>query len=275
MRLTKRKLAAVLLVSPEMPPSAYPGNMKLQSTGAPLVVPQMLLPGLPKPCIAASATIVRAHSLPVAARQAPPMPPGPPAASMVFLAAHSRASARISRAGTADSRLGPLGRLRHAVGLAEHVGLPLVEADRAAGDVLLVVGALGQPGEGDGQPQGHVGARPGSEPLVAEQAGGVVEVGVDDDHLHAQFLEPAAPDGAFEGPVHPVAARFGVGRPVDHHLGVLERVLEQPVLLVDAQAEAVAPHVDGAPVPALPTVGVVLGVGAAHQVHEAEKALCR
>ena len=43
--------------------------------------------------------MVRAHSLPHEARLAPPMPPGPPAASMVFLEAHSRASARISRAG--------------------------------------------------------------------------------------------------------------------------------------------------------------------------------
>ena len=53
--------------------------------------------------MAASATMARAHSLPVALRQAPPQPLSPPAASMVFLAPHSRARARISRAGTPHS----------------------------------------------------------------------------------------------------------------------------------------------------------------------------
>ena len=50
------------------------------------------------PCMAAKATIILDHSFPVAALEAPPMPPGPPAASMVFLDAHSLASARMSRA---------------------------------------------------------------------------------------------------------------------------------------------------------------------------------
>ncbi len=63
----------------------------------------MLLPGLPMPCMAARAIMARAHSLPNEARQAPPRPPSPPAASMVFLEAHSRASARISRAAMPDS----------------------------------------------------------------------------------------------------------------------------------------------------------------------------
>ena len=53
--------------------------------------------------MAARAIIMRAHSLPLAARQAPPKPPLPPAASMVRLAPHSRARARIWRAGTPDS----------------------------------------------------------------------------------------------------------------------------------------------------------------------------
>ena len=77
--------------------------MKSQSTGAPVVVAQMLLPGLPMPCIAASATMERVHSLPHEARQAPPMPWLLPDASIVFLEAHSRASARMSRAAIPDS----------------------------------------------------------------------------------------------------------------------------------------------------------------------------
>ena len=63
----------------------------------------MLLPGLPMPCMVASAIMPRAHSMPCEARQAPPQPPRPPAASMVFFLPHSRASARISQAGTPDS----------------------------------------------------------------------------------------------------------------------------------------------------------------------------
>ena len=90
------------------------GEQEAGSDGTPAVVAQMLLPGLPRPCIAASAIIARAHSLPLEARQAPPKPPMPPAASMVVLEAHSRASARISRAGTphsASAHSGVLGLL--------------------------------------------------------------------------------------------------------------------------------------------------------------------
>ena len=60
---------------------------KVLSTGVPVVVAQMLLPGLPIPCIAARATMARVHSLPVAERQAPPMPWLLPGATIVFFAA--------------------------------------------------------------------------------------------------------------------------------------------------------------------------------------------
>ena len=61
-----------------------------------------------------------------------------------------------------------------------------------------------------------------------------------------------------------------VGRPEHDHLGVLQRVLEQVVLLGVAEAPAEAPHVHAAPVPAFPAVRVMVGVGEAHHVHEAE-----
>ena len=95
----------------------------------------------------------------------------------------------------------------------------------------------------------------------------MVEVGVDEDHLHAQFLEPEPARRTFEGGVA-AGGRLRVGRPVDHHLGVLERILQQVVLLRYPQAVAEAPHVHGAPVPAFPAVGVVLAVGHPHEVHE-------
>ena len=111
--------------------------------------------------------------------------------------------------------------------------------------------------------------RRGANHLSAEELGGVVEVGIDEDHLDAELLHPEAPDGALEGRVDAAAGGLGVGRPEDDHLGVLERVFEQVVLLGDAEAVAVAPHGHGAPVPALPAVRVVLAVGEAHEVHEA------
>jgi hypothetical protein len=65
------------------------------------------------------------------------------------------------------------------------------------------------------------------------------------------------------------ARRLRVRRPEDHHLAVLECILEQVVLLRDAQAARKAPHVVATPLPAFPAVGVVLDVGHAPQVDEA------
>ena len=172
--------------------------------------------------------------------------------------------------GDAALFLGPLGGLRTTVARTKDVVLPLVEADGMGGHVFLVVGTFGEPGEGDGQAQGHVGTQAGGEPLVAEQAGGVIEVGVDEDHLHAQFLQPEAARGALEGGVDASAGALRIGRPEDDHLGVLKPVFQQVVLIDDAEAVAVAPHVHATPVPALPAIRVVFRVGVAHQVHEAE-----
>ena len=170
-----------------------------------------------------------------------------------------------------DATLGlsPLTGLGHAVGLAEHVLGPLVEAVGVRGHVLLVVGALLEPRVGDGEGERVVGADLGREPLVADEPGGVVVERVDEDHLDAQVLHPEA---ARRGLVRGVDAGVGlrVGRPEDDHLGVLQRVLEQVVLLGVAQAPAEAPHVHAAPVPAFPAVRVMVGVGEAHHVHEAE-----
>ncbi len=158
----------------------------------------MLLPGLPMPCMAANAIMVRAHSFPVAERQAPPQPPSDPDASIVFLEAHSRAERPDVPGRDSGLAFCPLGRLGHAVGLAQHVGFPLVEAGGPASDVLLVVGTFGQPGIGDPQTESHVGAQSRREPLVRDKPGGVVVVGVDKDHLDAQFLEPGPAHGALE-----------------------------------------------------------------------------
>ena len=147
---------------------------------------------------------------------------------------------------------GPLAGLRNAVGLAEHVVGPFVEAVGVGGHVFLVVGAFGQPGVGDGEGQGVVGADLGREPLVADEAGGVVVERVDEHHLDAGFLHPVPADGGLVRGVD-TGVHFRVGRPEDDHLAVLHGVLEQVVLLGVAQAPAEAPHVHAAPVPALPS----------------------
>ena len=172
--------------------------------------------------------------------------------------------------GYAGLGLSPLAGLGLAVGLAQHVVGPLLEAVGVGSHVLLVVGALGQPGIGDGEGQGMVGAHLGGEPLVGEQSGRVVVVGVNVDHLDAQvLLHPLTPDGGLVSGVD-TAVGLRVGGPHDDHLGVLQAVLQQVILLGVAQTPGEAPHVHAAPVPALPGVGVVVGVREAHQVHEAE-----
>ncbi len=218
--------------------------------------------------------MVRAHSLPVAERQAPPQPPRLPAASIVFLAPHSRASARMSRAGILDSPFSPLRRFGHAVGLAEDVILPLVEAHSAMAMYSCVVGALGQPRVGDAETESHVGAQPRREPLVGDKAGRVVVVRVDEDHLDAQLFEPEPADRALESGVDPTPRALGVGRPEDDHLRVLERVLQQVVLLGDAQAVAESPHVHATPVPPFPAIRVVSGLDHPHQVRRSADRRC-
>ena len=136
------------------------------------------------------------------------------------------------------------------------------------GDVLLVVQVLDEPGVGDGEAEGHVGAETRREPFVREERRGVVEVRIDEHHLDAQLLHPEAAAGALEGGVDAAARALRIGRPEDDHVAVLEGVLKQVPLLGDAEAMAVAPHRHGAPVPPFPAVRVVGAMGEAHDVEE-------
>ena len=151
----------------------------------------------------------------------------------------------------------PLGRLGYAVGLAEHVGLELVEADGAARDILLVVGVLGDPHVGDGHRQRRVRAHARRDPLgVREDRVGVVVEGVDEDGLDALLLEPRAPDGRLLARVRPAGGVRVVG-PEDDHLGVAHHVLQVVERLGHAETPVEAVGVRGAPVPPLPAVRVV------------------
>ena len=84
-------------------PRCSPGRRRSRPAACRSWCSTELLPGLPMPCMVTRAIMARGHSSPVAAAAAPPSPARPPAASMVFLEPHSRASARMSRASTPDS----------------------------------------------------------------------------------------------------------------------------------------------------------------------------
>ena len=157
---------------------------------------------------------------------------------------------------------------RAVLALAQDVLLPLVEPVGAVLDEEVVVGVLGEPHVADGLGQRRVGARARRDPLVAHGARGAVVVRVDDHELDAQLLHPEPPDEVLLAAVH-VGGAVGVDRPEDDLLGVLERVLQQLRLLAVAQAPPVAPGVRGAPVPALPAVGVVEALAVAEDVEEA------
>ena len=123
------------------------------------------------------------------------------------------------RAGYAGDLRRPAGRLGHAVVLAQHVLLELLEAVGAAGHVLLVVGAFVYPHVGDGQGQRRGGAGPVGYPLVAHVRGGVVEERVDEDGLLALIAQPQPPDGRIVAAVDAVGG-VGVVAPRDQELGV-------------------------------------------------------
>ncbi len=79
--------------------------------------------------------------------------PGPPLPWMMLVVffAQSLASALMVHSGHAALLRRPRGSLGHPVLFAEDVVLELVEAVGMGGDVLLVVGPLGQPDMGDRQ----------------------------------------------------------------------------------------------------------------------------
>ena len=171
--------------------------------------------------------------------------------------------------GHAGLGLLPFGRFRDAVLVAHDIGLPDIEAQGLGLDELLVVEPFLDPHVGDRQGEGGVGGRLGGDPLAAQHLGGVVVERIDVDDLDIEVLEPLAADGALEGAVGPGRA-FRVGGPEDHHLGFLHQILDGAVGLALADPQALAPMVDGTPVPAFPAVRVVVDPGHADGVDEPE-----
>ena len=165
---------------------------------------------------------------------------------------------------------GPFRGLGDAVLAAEHVVLELLEAHHVGGHVVLVVRALDHPGVGDGQVQRRVGVGEDGDPLVGVDRAGVVEVGRDEDLLLAQ-LAPVVEDVGGELAGEAPGRRLEIGTDVDEHVRVLGHVVHHVVGRQAKPVLAVAPDVLGAPVPALPAVGVAHHLGEAagerEQVH--------
>ena len=187
---------------------------------------------------------------------------------MVFLVAHSLARALICRA-EYRTPARPIRVIWHAVLFAEHIIRPLVKADGVLGDVIFIVQIFGQPDMGNGQGHGIAGIGSRGEPFVAEQTGGMVHKRIDKDHLDAEFLQPEAPGCGFEGGIDAMGC-LRIRGPEDNHLGILERIFEQVVLLRDAKPPGETPLMHATPVPAFPAVRVVVRVGVADQIHKTE-----
>lgn len=94
---------------------------------------------------------------------------------------------------------GPLGGLGHTVLLSQHIGGKLVKAVGVGGDVVLVIGALGQPDVGDGQLEGRVGVGQDGNPFIRMDGGGVIQIRADIYALDAQAGEPVAQPGGHMG----------------------------------------------------------------------------
>ncbi len=162
-------------------------------------------------------------------------------------------------------RGGPSRGLRLAVFHTEHVVPELIEPVRVSGDVILVVGVLGDPDVGDGQIEGRVGVGHHRDPLVGVDGRAVVEVGAHEDALDAYLPPPvhqAAGHLAVEGP----GRGLGVAAPEEQQLGVLGDVGHQVADRLHLAHRLHAPGVLGAPVGPLPAVGVadLLGEAAQH-----------
>ncbi len=170
---------------------------------------------------------------------------------VVRLEAHSSARALMMRAGTPVMGAAHSGRLGHAVFLAHDVGLELVDAVGVGRQVLLVVGALGEPAVGDGQVEGGVGVGQQRDPLVGVDGVAVVAVGGDVDLLDAQFFPPVA-EAADQLAAPAPGSGLGVATPEEQQLGVLGDVVEQVALRQLLADELASPDVLGAPVPAFP-----------------------
>ena len=90
------------------------------------------------------------------------------------------------------------------------------------------------------------------------------------DHLDAEILvlEPLAAHGAFLRAVGP-GRGFRIGRPEHDHVAILQTIYDGAIGFRLAHAQAMAPVMDRAPVPAFPAIRVVVDLGMADRVLEA------
>ena len=147
------------------------------------------------------------------------------------------------------------GVLANAVLFAKDVGLKLVEPDAVGLHIFLVVGALVHPDVGDGQIESRIGVGQHRDPLVGVHRGAVVQVGSHVDGLDAEICEPVA-QTAGQLPVEAPGRGLRVAAPEEDAVGVLRHVPHDVGDRHHLPQALAAPGVLGAPVPALPAVGV-------------------
>ena len=117
--------------------------------------------------------------------------------------------------------------------------------------------------------KGRVGVGQHRDPFVAVDGGGVVEVGADVDLLDARPGPELGDAGGVLTGEAPGGGLF-VAAPLEHHVAMLGDVLDEVGGRRHHALEALAPHVLGAPVPALPAIRVADLLGeAAHHVEQA------
>ena len=164
----------------------------------------------------------------------------------------------------------PFRRLGRRTVLAEKMCAPFVEAGRARRDIILVVELFVDPDMHDRLRERGIRAWPDLDPLAAEEGGRRIEIRVDVDHLDPDLFRPETADRAFQAGIA-AGRRLGVGRPEHHQFAILEAVLELSIGLGRAVAHRIAVMVHGAPVPALPAVGIDDHLGRADRIVEPEQ----
>ncbi len=143
-----------------------------------------------------------------------------------------------------------------AIFLAHHIFFELIKADGAFFNVFFIVNIFGDPNMSDGHCHGRVGTDTRGQPLPLHNAGSIVVVGIDKNHLDPFFLEPLPPHGRL---LTGIGAPGGIGvvGPVNDHLRIFQRIFQEIVLFRHAQSPVEPVGVGCTPMPPLPGIGII------------------
>ena len=89
------------------------------------------------------------------------------------------------------------------------------------------------------------------------------------DQIDIEIAQPLAAHRAFLPAIN-AASGLRVARPEHHHFGILKTILDRAKQFAAAHTQAPAPVVKRAPIPAFPTVGIVVHFGGPDGVHKTQ-----